>query len=249
MPLEPHIRIFPTVQALSEAAAIELARLSSDSIAQRGRFMLALSGGSTPRTLYELLGKNYRNSIDWQYVHIFWGDERYIPHENPESNYFLAKKSFLGYIEIPIENIHPIPTSYSSPEEAARTYDHELKDIFGEIKPEFDLILLGLGSDGHTASLFPGLKFENDDSRNVIVTESPAGPRIRISLTMNTINRARNIFFLVEGEEKAGILKKVLNCIQEDQPNFPASRVNPIGIVTWFVDRTAIKEWGQPLKK
>jgi 6-phosphogluconolactonase len=238
-----------SVQALSDAAAMDLSRLSHDSIAQRGRFMLALSGGSTPRTLYELLRKNYRESIDWQHVHIFWGDERYIPHDNHESNYFLAKKSFLDYINIPAENIHPIPTSYSNPEEAASIYDRELIDIFGEKKPEFDLILLGLGSDGHTASLFSGLKFEKDDSRNVLLTKSPSGPRVRISLTMNTINRARNIFFLVEGKEKAGILKMVLDCIQEDEPNFPASRVKPKERATWFVDQAAIKEWEQALKR
>ncbi|HWF44123.1 MAG TPA: 6-phosphogluconolactonase [Candidatus Kapabacteria bacterium] len=243
------IHIYPTIQSLSEAAASELARLSSEAITNRGRFMLALSGGSTPCTLYEVLAKHYRDSIDWQDVHIFWGDERYIPHDNPESNYFLAKKSFLDYINIPSENIHPIPTLYSNPEEAARTYDRELTDIFGGIKPAFDLILLGLGSDGHTASLFPSLKFEKDDSRNVIVTESPAGPRIRISLTMNAINRARNIFFLVEGKKKAGILKNVLNSTKEKEPHFPASRIKPNGTLTWFVNQAAAKEWEQPLKK
>ena len=231
--------IYSNIAELSEAAAHKLVELSREAITARGRFLLALSGGNTPRMLYEVLARNYRETIDWQHVHLFWGDERYVPAESPESNFRLVKESLLDRITIPAENIYPIPTTYPDPWEAARAYSEDLASVFGEAVPSFDLILLGLGGDGHTASLFPGMTFGKEDASVVTVTESPVQPRIRISLTMNTINAARNIFFLVSGSEKAEILQAVLESQDQREPIYPAARVKPKGNLTWFVDENA----------
>jgi 6-phosphogluconolactonase len=231
--------VYSGITELSKAAAHELSEISRESIADRGRFLLALSGGNTPRTLYKVLARDYREIIDWQHVYLFWGDERYVPADDPESNFRLAKESLLDHITIPAENIYPIPTSYPDPWEAARAYSEDLATVFGEAAPSFDLILLGLGGDGHTASLFPGMTFDREDSRIVTVTESPVPPRVRISLTMNVLNAARNIFFLISGKEKAEILQAVLESQDEKEPNYPAARVRPKETLTWFVDKNA----------
>lgn len=215
---------------MSDEAAHEIVVLANKAISERGRFTLALSGGETPRTLYEILARDYHDTIDWQHVHLYWGDERYVPHDDPASNYRMARETLIDRIPIPQENIHPIPTSFANPEDAARAYASELNPTM-----PLDLVLLGLGEDGHTASLFPGT-FDPEDYRLVIVTHSPKPPPVRISMTVRAINEARNVFFLVSGGEKREILERVL---ADRDGKYPASCVAPLGKPTWFVDEAA----------
>ncbi len=233
------IRSFPSLASLSAAAAQEIFELSTAAIAKRGRFTLALSGGSTPRTLYETLASDYARTMDWQHVHFFWGDERYVSHDDTASNYRMAKESLLDKIDITEGNIHPILTSLSNPHDVAASYATELTSFFGQSIPEFDLILLGLGDDGHTASLFPGMTEEEMSREIAIVTNSPVPPRIRISLTLSAINNASKVAFIVAGEGKKIILQSVLNDRNNSSPKYPASRVDPKGDLVWFVDEAA----------
>ena len=232
-------KIYTSVAALSAAAAEWIAKLSKQAIQERGVFTIALSGGSTPRTLYELLAKDYRTTMDWNHTHIFWGDERFVSHDDPESNFRMVKESLLDHIEILQENIHPIPTLMANTWEAAASYASELQAFLGADIPEFDLILLGLGGDGHTASLFPGMMPDEMSDGVVIATRSPAPPAQRISLTLPVINNARSVFFLVAGEEKKEILKSVLADEGNPATNYPSARVNPRGELIWFVDEAA----------
>ncbi len=231
------IEIYPNLPDAAAAAASEIARISAQAIAERGRFTLALSGGSTPRALYAILAEDYKDAIDWKNVLLFWGDERYVPHDDPASNFRLVKESLLDFIPIPAENVFPIPTRNPNPEVAAQTYSTTLQSAFGEKHPTFDLILLGLGPDGHTASLFPGMDLDKDADKVAIVTNAPFVPPVRISLTLALINHARHVFFLVSGKEKAGILLEVLESRGDEETKYPAARVE--GDVRWFVDRDA----------
>ncbi len=227
------IRRFHSLEELSAAAAEAIAELSRAAIAERGRFSLALSGGNTPRTLHRLLAED--SKMDWNHIHLFWGDERYVPHDDPASNFRMAQETLLSKLTIPSVNIHPIPTSFPNPSEAAEAYALELSKFFGSANPEFDLILLGVGGDGHTASMFPGTPIEEPHNGLVIVTQSPVAPTIRISLTMNVLNNARNVFFLVAGEEKQSILNAVLAEEGNPESKYPAARVQPKGELVWFV--------------
>lgn len=234
------LRSFPSLASLSASAAEEIARIATESIASRGRFTIALSGGSTPRTLYGTLAQGYHKKIDWQHVHIFWGDERYVPHDDPSSNYRMAKESLLDAIPIPSINIHPVPI-LTDPSDSSENYSEKLQAFFKEAVPRFDLIFLGLGGDGHTASLFSGMTEAEMNNGLVIVTHSPAPPPIRISLTLRVINNARNVFFLVSGEEKKEILKAVLAEEGNADSKYPAARVHPRGELVWFVDEAALE--------
>jgi 6-phosphogluconolactonase len=235
------LRSFPSVASLNAAVASTLSDIASNAIASRGRFTIALSGGNTPRSLYELLAREYSTAIDWKHIQIFWGDERNVPHDDLDSNYRMAKESLIDHIDIPLENIHAVPILMSETAEAvAIRYASVLQDIFGQGIPEFDLILLGLGNDGHTASLFPGMSEQEMNNGLVIATHSPVKPFDRISLTLLVINKARNVFFLVLGSDKATILQQVLADRENAKSQFPASMVHPRGDLLWFVDEAAM---------
>jgi len=234
------IRSFPSLALLSSAAAEEIVRLATESIVSRGRFTLALSGGNTPKTLYDLIAQEYRDKIDWQHVHIFWGDERYVPQDDPASNYRMAKETLIDAIPIPLTNIHPVPI-LADPSTSSDTYAKELQTFFKELLPTFDLILLGLGGDGHTASIFPATPIDRTREGVAIVTESPVEPHVRISFTMNVLDNARNVFFLVSGEEKKEILKAVFADEWNPDSKYPAARVHPRGELGWFVDEAALE--------
>lgn len=233
------IKSFPSLESLSAAAAKEIAILAKEAIEERGQFTIALSGGNTPRSLYELLARDYSTSIDWKRVHLFWGDERFVPLKDPASNFRMAREALQDGIDIPAENIHPIPTAMSDPLDSALGYSVELFQFFKGETPEFDIVLLGLGNDGHTASLFPGMYEKEMNRGDVIVTRSPVIPFDRISLTLSVINNARNVFFLVAGSDKAGILHEVLEDAKNEKPKFPAAMVKPVGNLLWFVDEAA----------
>jgi 6-phosphogluconolactonase len=237
--LTPAVRPFPDVTSLGRAAARELCRLVASALAIRPRCYIVLSGGRTPRELYRALATDFRDEIPWDRVHLFWGDERYVPADDPRSNYRLAREALLDHVPVPQQNVHPMPTGLHDPEDAAEAYAETLRTHFSGPWPRFDLVLLGLGSDGHTASLFPGSRAVAEKERWVMAVRAPVKPSRRLTLTLPVINRARMVWFLVAGAEKASALRSVL--MESPQPQrCPAAGVRPInGGVTWWADAAA----------
>ncbi|MGQ9688790.1 MAG: 6-phosphogluconolactonase [Desulfobaccales bacterium] len=230
------IRFFADLEALSRAAADIFVAQAARSTAARGRFAVALAGGATPRRTYELLAAEpLREQVNWQQVHIFWGDERGVPPEDRRSNYRLAKQTLLERVPLPSENIHSIP-AYPSVELGARKYEAELKAFFGQGLPQFDLIFLGLGADGHVASLFPGSPLLREKRRWVVGIPIANRDEARVTLTAAVINLATMVVFLVAGKDKAEAVKDVFEGPLEPWRH-PAQLIHPAsqGLV-WLLD-------------
>lgn len=226
---------------LSRRAAEEFIRLASEAVQTAGRFAVALSGGSTPRGLYELLASDsYKERIAWSSVHFFWGDERCVPPEHPESNYRMARAALLARISIPAENIHRM-AGENDPAAAAREYENELKKFFrlaAGALPRFDLILLGLGEDGHTASLFPGSAALAEGRRMVVAHYVEKLKAHRLTLTLPVLNNGAEVVFLVSGSNKAEMIKQIL--AGDGTSPLPAARVRPFNRhLAWMVTRDA----------
>ncbi len=230
---------------LNRKAAAQFIALADDAIARSGRFTVALSGGSTPKALYSLLASpEYRNLVDWSRVHLFWGDERSVPPHHPDSNFRMVREALLDKIQIPNENIHRMPGE-RAPAEAAAAYEAEIKNCFG-VKPggwpRFDLIFLGLGEDGHTASLFPGTDAANERAHLVAVVYVQRLQSYRLTLTLPVINAAAQVTFLVSGESKAAIVREIL-LADGASCSYPAAKVRPSeGRLTWMIDADAAQE-------
>lgn len=226
--------IVPDVDGLAREAAARLVGLAAEAVAARGRFVVALSGGSTPRPTYGLLaGEPLADQADWPYVHVLWGDERCVPPNHPSSNYRMARETLLDEVSIPGENVHRVPCELS-PGEAAAAYQAELDEVLGA-EGRFDLTLLGMGIDGHTASLFPGTTALQERERDVVAVYVEKLDAWRVTLTLPIINAARHVLFLVGGSEKAPALAR----IRAGEP-LPAGLVQPRhGQLTWLVDRAA----------
>jgi len=241
------IRIFKDISELSQYAANSFVGIANQSIAERGRFLTALSGGSTPMRLYELLGDLHRAKVDWTRAHFFWGDERCVPVNDAGNSYGQTKKVLFDKIAIPDENIHPV-NSDLEPAAASIDYAQMLKQFAAPplAWPRFDLVLLGMGDDGHTASLFPGSPVQADSPTRSVIAHYQGRPANRVTITQIVFNSARNIFFLVAGADKAETLFNVLN--GEYKPDvYPAHRINPQnGQLSWLVDEAAA---GKLLKK
>lgn len=232
------VYVYPDLESLSRAAARDVVGAARAATADHGRFFLALPGGTTPRLLYRLLAQESRAQISWDRVELFWGDERYVAKDHPRSNYRVVKETLLDRVPIPAQQVHPMPTDRADPAEGARLYESELKTIFGDI-PRFDLVVLGLASDGHTASLFPGSRALDEVTRWVVAVRAPADPPVRLTLTFPVLNRAAQVFFLVAGLAKAGALHRALLGTTDVQLA-PAAGIRPTsGSVTWWVDSTA----------
>lgn len=241
----PDLRVFPDLEALSRAVAEAAAKRINAVVEQRGRCSLLLSGGKTPTRLYELLAREYSGGIPWPDVHLFWGDERYVPATDSRSNFAMVRRALLDSGMIPPENVHPIPTEFSDPGEAARAYERELRQFFGRGWPAFDLVLLGLGIDGHTASLFPGAAELAESQRRVVPVRAPVEPSSRVTLTLAVLNRAALVYFLVAGADKAAALDRALTG-PPDPAGCPAGAVRPeCGTVVWWVDQSAALAWGR----
>lgn len=230
------IRVFADAEELARGAAAFFAEAVSRATAVRGRASVLLAGGETPRRTYELLAEEpLRETIPWDKIHFFWGDERCVPADDPLSNQGMARACLLDRLPVPPENIHPIPGA-EVPGEAADAYQRELEGHFANRPPRFDLVLLGLGADGHTASLFPGSAALAEQSRWTAVVRRPGEPFARITLTLPLLNRAERILFLVAGGGKAAVLAAIL----KGDARHPASRVHPDGgELHWFADRAA----------
>lgn len=236
------IRTLTTPQELFAAAAEEVVRAANEAVAQRGRFSIALSGGSTPKNLYNLLATNARNALPWDRMFFFWGDERHVPPTDPDSNYRMADETLLAKIPVSAANVFRIPAENPDAEAAAAAYEQTLRKFFqlepGQF-PTFDLILLGMGPDGHTASLFPGTKALQEKNRLVVANWVEKMKTSRITLTLPVLNAARCVAFLVSGTDKASVLRAVL---EEDVPaeQYPSKLIRPTeGKLIWLVDRAA----------
>jgi 6-phosphogluconolactonase len=231
--------------ALADEGARRFAELARAAIAEHGRFSVALSGGSTPRALYERLARPpLSGAVDWANVHVFWGDERFVPPDDPESCYRMARESLLAHVAIPAANIYPVPTVGGTPEAAASAYAETIAILFGAGTPRYDLILLGMGPDGHTASLFPGHPEVINPSEELVaaVHNAPKPPPTRITFTYKLINAAANVIFLAAGVDKAATLREVLRG-PSDLARLPAQGVRPErGALVWLVDAEAAKE-------
>jgi 6-phosphogluconolactonase len=239
------VRRLTTPQDVFHAAAEEVVRAANEAVAERGRFVIALSGGSTPKSLYTLMATNARAALPWAQMFFFWSDERHVPQTDPDSNYRMAQEAMLSKVPVPASNVFRVPAENPDAADAALAYERILRQLFslpaGEI-PRFDLILLGLGPDGHTASLFPETAALEEKSRLVVANWVEKLKAYRITFTLPLLNAARGVAFLVSGSDKASALHEVL---EGDAPGekYPAKLVRPAeGKLIWFVDRAAASE-------
>src|SRR6202007_684805 len=230
--MKGHVEILPDP---AELACHVAGWITSAALAAKDKFRISLSGGSTPKTLYELRASaQFRLRFPGHLVSWYWGDERFVPYDHPDSNYRMTREAMLDKAPVPPENIHPVPTD-GPPEEAARRYERTLQEAYGATtldpqRPLFDVTLLGLGPDGHTASLLPGEPVLNERARWVVPV-SHGGPEVRITMTYPAIDSSRHVAFLVAGPEKAAVLKS----IRAGGSQLPAARIRPVGELIWFV--------------
>jgi 6-phosphogluconolactonase len=237
------IRVFDDAEAVSRAAADEFFRRAAEAVKARGRFVVALSGGSTPRRLYQLLaGPPWRSGVEWGRVIFFWGDERCVPPDHPDSNYRMAREALLDHVPVPPENVHRFEAERADHDAAARDYQNLLASAFGidpaDPPPAFDLILLGMGPDGHTASLFPETLALNETVRWAVANYVPKFQSDRLTFTYPVLNRGREVLFLVAGADKAAVLHEVIEG-PPDPRRLPSQAVRPEGGLMWFVDCAA----------
>ncbi|MGO8761756.1 MAG: 6-phosphogluconolactonase [Desulfobaccales bacterium] len=233
------IRVYPDLEALSRAAAALIAAQANLAVAARGCFSIALAGGATPRRTYELLaGPPLMDQVPWDRVHVFWGDERCVSPDDPRSNARMAREAWLDRVPIPGLQIHPIDCA-QDPAAAARDYEAGLREFFAGASPRLDLVLLGLGDNGHTASLFPGTQVLEEQKRWAAAVYVAQGDLYRVTLTAPLINQARLVAFLVAGATKAKILRDVLHG-PRDPARLPAQLIRPHpGGLLWLADREA----------
>lgn len=234
------IQVVADADALAAEAAQQIVTAAQDAIQQQGRFSFVLSGGSTPQRLYRLMAaKPFSEQIDWAKVHLFWGDERCVPPDHPDSNYGMAREALLAHVPIPAAQIHRI-YGEDDPGEAAQAYETTLRAFFGEGLPRMDLILMGMGDDGHTASLFPhSAALDAPPERWVVENLIPTKQVWRVTLTAHVINAAKEVMFLVSGAEKADRLNQVLNGPYRPH-DLPSQLIRPAsGKLLWLVDRAA----------
>jgi 6-phosphogluconolactonase len=233
-----NLLVYETPEELAEAAARDFAARAEEAISERGRFAVVLAGGSTPKATYEVLARDYADQLDWGRVDIFFGDERTVHPEHEGSNYRMVRGTLLSRIRV--GSIHRMRCELS-PEEAAANYEHQLREFFGasDEPPSFDLFLLGLGKDGHTASLFPQTPALDVTDRWVVVNPVPKLGTSRLTLTIPVINAAEAVTFLVAGEGKADALREILEG-DADPRGYPAKFIHPQGgDLIWMVDRAA----------
>jgi 6-phosphogluconolactonase len=230
------VLVYPDRQALVQAALMLVLERIRTAIDQRGSCTIALSGGSTPQPLYAALAQA---DLPWQQIQIYWGDERYVPATHPDSNYGMTKRVWLDLVSIPAENVHPMPTDFADPQLAAVEYDRQLHRNFGTVTgqiPTFDLVLLGMGDDGHTASLFPHTAALSVCDRLVTVGEKDGEPRL--TFTFSLLNQSRAVIFLISGASKQPALKAIFTPIG-DLNHYPSRGIKPQGELLWLLDEAA----------
>jgi len=240
------LEVLSNLETLSVRAVSIFVNASKNSIATKKRFAVAISGGSTPRRLYTLLGDEaYRHQVDWQHVHFFWADERCVPQEDEASNFKTALDTLLSRVALPDKNIHRIKGE-KAPDKAARDYEEEIRRFFGGSERQgFDLIILGMGEDGHTASLFPGSKSLEETVRLAIPVYLGEPKKDRITLTLPVLNNANQILFIVAGVSKAAVLSEIFGN-RGKKIGLPAGMIRPAhGKITWLIDQEAAGKLGR----
>lgn len=234
------LQVLDDTQALAQAAAEQFIEASIEAIQERGRFLVALSGGATPEETYRRLAEpGLATQVSWRNVHLFWGDERCVPSDHPDSNYRMARKALIQKVPVPQTNVHRI-LGELEPALAAEAYEEELQSVFGiDERPRFDFVFLGLGKDGHTASLFPGSEALHETKQWVMAVFVEEIQAWRVTLTPPVLNAARQLSFLVAGKSKAARVQQVLTTESSPEP-LPAQIIQPLnGQVTWLIDQAA----------
>jgi 6-phosphogluconolactonase len=235
-----NVSVFETAEQVALAAAERFVECAAAVHGEISRFSVSLAGGNTPRLVYELLAtERFKDRVEWSQVHLFFGDERCVPADHPDSNYALVYATLISKVPIPTNNVHRI-VGEGNPNESARLYENELRIFFaGSTWPRFDLVLLGMGEDGHTASLFPNSEALQEMSRWVVATRNPQSGQDRITLSLTVFNQARRVMFLVTGTKKAQRLKEVLRP-QAGAAQLPAQAIAPVaGKLEWLADAAA----------
>ena len=236
------VHLYEAPEGLAEAAAGAFVQSAAEAIAERGRFAVALAGGSTPRTTYEVLARDHAEDLDWPNVHVFFGDERTVPPDHEDSNYWMAREALLD--RVPIGSVHRMRGELP-PDEAAASYEEDLGQFFGGEFPVLDLVMLGIGEDGHTASLFPETAALEVTDRLAFANPVPKLDTTRLTLTVPVLNAAREVHFLVAGGGKAEALAEILEGDAAPR-QYPAKLVRPSGGPTWLVDRAAAGALNDP---
>ncbi|CAH1000986.1 6-phosphogluconolactonase [Neolewinella maritima] len=240
----PNLHVFPTGPDVARAFADHLVE-KLDAL-DGGPLFWALSGGSTPKLLFQLLAEEYRDKIDWSRLHFFWGDDRMVPYDDPESNYGEVKKLLFDHVPVEAEQIHPVPTELE-PQEAARAYAATILEHLPQNSdglPIFDINMLGMGTDGHTASIFPDSMELLTDERVCAVVKHPESGQLRVTLTGPVINASDEVVFLITGNSKTLRVAQIVNREQQ-ATTFPAAHINPSsGRLHWFLDQAAAAEVG-----
>jgi 6-phosphogluconolactonase len=238
----PDVRVFADSHALGAAGAAWVAAELAGSVRTRGRASFVLSGGFTPQALYKHLGTTFSDEVPWPRVDVFWSDERYVPHDDARSNYRMARETLLDRIGLAAAQVHPMPTHFAEPMAAARDYEATLVRYFSGALPVFDLVLLGMGEDGHTASVFTGSPAISA-ARSVMAVTTPVEPPVRLTLTLPVIASARSIAVLVSGARKAPALAAALGTSPAETPIALLAR--RASALVWWVDRHA---WPAPVQ-
>ena len=241
----PEVRVFPDVDGAARALAAHLVRDARARVSSTGRFTLALTGGKTPRRLYEALGTVHRDDFPWAVTEFFWSDERVVPPDDADSNQRLARETLLAHGLAPDARIHPMIRSAEDAqdlERAAVAYEQRLRELTGDDRPSLDAVLLGLGEDGHVASLFPCARSLREQARSVIVVrDSPKPPPVRLTMTVPLINRSAAVHLLVVGDDKADAVQATLDGAR-DSDRWPAQGIEPAGgLATWWLDAGAAR--------
>jgi 6-phosphogluconolactonase len=234
-------RVFANIDQLSRAALDEVFRVAKEAIAERGRCAISLSGGHTPEEMFTLWAQDqYRESFPWERVHFFWGDDRYVLYSDPLSNYGTAKRLLFERLPAGVKiHVYPMPTEEADPALAAKMYAAEMRKFFGTDLPAFDVQLLGIGGEGHTASLFPNNPALDEQEAWVLPVTVQATPPQRLTMTYPVINQARHTYFLVAGESKREILRAIAAEPNAGVSRYPAARVKPSGPLLWMLDQAA----------
>lgn len=233
------LEVLQDADALALEAAGRLVELVDEAIKNRGMAHIALSGGSTPKKLYQRLASApFNRAIDWSKVHLYFADERFVPHDDPESTQRLVRETLLEGISIPRDHFHPMPTEDGDPETMAKVYANVLKAQLGQDGAGLDLALLGIGPDGHTASLFPGQVIQ--EGIVSVVRDSPKPPPVRLTLTLEMLRRSKNVWFLVTGSDKADVLARIFATAPDAPDALPAAKIHDReGKSLWLIDPEA----------
>ncbi|MBX3330445.1 MAG: 6-phosphogluconolactonase [Nitrospira sp.] len=247
MPVIPEIRITGNLHAWAQDAATFILFVSEQAIKSQGRFIIALSGGSTPKTLYQVLAApEWKTRLDWSHIFFLFGDERCVPPDHPESNFKMAYTSLFQPLNIHEDHICRMKGEYEDPTAAALEYEETIRRLTTNPSskvPLIDLVLLGLGDDGHTASLFPGTAALREQNKIVTVGHAPTGIRSRLTLTLGVLNHAAVVLFLVTGSGKAEIVRRVIESESEADRSLPAAKLSPeSGRLVWMLDQAAAQQ-------